>query len=88
MSFRLTNSFVSDILPLTLFSGKIWREFPATVVIPKDRGGGGYIAPTSRTERDKRGADSRRNFFSMHFQRHQIPALGSDGLVVHCNLAV
>jgi hypothetical protein len=43
MSFRLTNSFVSDILPLTLFSGKIWREFLPTVVILIDRGGGGYI---------------------------------------------
>ena len=30
MSHRLTNSFVPKILPLTLFSAKIWREFSAT----------------------------------------------------------
>src|SRR5580692_5891350 len=43
MSLRLTNSFVSDIIPLTLFSGKMWREFPATAMIPIDRGGGGKL---------------------------------------------
>ena len=43
MAFPVTKSFVSKILPLTPFSGKIWREFPATTMIPQDRGGGGYI---------------------------------------------
>lgn len=41
MSSRPSNPFVSDILPLTHCSGKIWREFSATAMIPKDRGGGG-----------------------------------------------
>lgn len=41
MTLRLTNSFVSDILPLTRFSGKIWREFLATAMIPKTEGEGG-----------------------------------------------
>ncbi len=44
MSPDASNSFVSKILPLTLFSGKIWREFLAKILIPQDRGGGGYIS--------------------------------------------
>lgn len=88
MSLRLTNSFVPKMLPLTPFSGKIWREFLPTVMIPKDRGGGGYIDLTSRTEHEKRGGDSCRKPHSPHFQRHQIPAVGSESFVIHCDLAV
>ena len=43
MTFPVTKSLVSKILPLSPFAGKIWREFPATTMIPQDRGGGGYI---------------------------------------------
>ena len=88
MPLPLTNSFVSKILPLTLLTGKIWREFPAIVVIRQDRRGGGYIALTSPAERDKCSADSRRKSYSAHFERHQISTFGSHSLVIHRYLTV
>jgi hypothetical protein len=88
MPLPLTNSFVSKILPLTFFSGKIWREFPAIVVIRQDRRGGGYIALTSRAERDKCSADSRRKSYSAHFERHQISAFRAHSLVIDRDLTV
>jgi hypothetical protein len=62
MAFLVTKSCVSKILPLTPFSGKIWREFPATTMIPQDRGGGGYIErdtvfATSAEAEDKKWND-------------------------------
>ena len=84
-----TNSLGIKILPITPFRSRFWREFPAKILIPIDRGGegGGGYPKAGRKQENPRNTRSAHNslrnkdFTSNPFKLKDLARLTSKSLI-------